>query len=83
MFINTSIRQFEEKFHHNIQRLFRETNKKKKKEQNNPNIGLECVFYNTTVEKCECGETILYCSMYRCDIPCSHRFFMGAKNATD
>ena len=52
---------------------------KKKKEQTNPNIGLECVFYNTTEKKCECGETILYSSMYRCDIPCSHWLFMGAQ----
>lgn len=75
MFINTSIRQFNEKFQHNVQRLFRDI---KKKMKNNPNIGSECVFYDTTLDRCECGVTILYTSMYRCDIPCSHRLFLGA-----
>lgn len=76
IFINSSIRQFGEKFHHNVQRCFKEI---KKRLESNPNIGSECVFYNTSVDECECGETVLYSSMYRCDIPCSHRIFLGAQ----
>ena len=33
-------------------------------------------FYNTSVDKCECDETILYWSMYRSGISCSHRIFL-------
>ena len=32
----------------------------------------QCVYYNTTNETCECGETALTSRMFRLTIPCSH-----------
>ena len=70
MAVNTQIKQFEEKLHHNFNKIIRDI---KIKGSNNPHIDDECIFYNTQIDSCECGETTLYSNMYRCDVPCSHR----------
>jgi hypothetical protein len=38
----------------------------------------ECEYYGTDLHQCNCGETKIYSAMYRADIPCSHRFELGA-----
>jgi hypothetical protein len=38
----------------------------------------ECAYFATSPEACTCGETIHLSSSYRTDVPCSHRFAMGA-----
>ena len=74
MAINTQIKQFEEKLHHNFNKIIRDI----KRKGSNPHIDDECNFYNTQIDSCECGETTLYSNMYRCDVPCSHRYHLGA-----
>lgn len=75
MAINFQIHRFNDKLHHNFNKFVRDI---KRKIFHNPSISEECTFYETTINKCQCGETILYSSMYRRDIPCSHRLFLGA-----
>ena len=38
----------------------------------------EIHFYETTINKCLCGETVLMSAMLRIDLPCSHRVVLGA-----
>lgn len=35
-------------------------------------------FYETTIDSCNCGETLLESSLYRINIPCSHMVCLGA-----
>lgn len=39
----------------------------------------ESAQYNSTKEKCDCGETVLLSAMMRVKLPCSHMIFKGAK----
>ena len=39
----------------------------------------QITFYSITEINCKCGETDTANSMYRCDIPCSHRFHLIQK----
>ena len=47
-------------------------------EVNHGTLEEECTFFKTTVNTCECAETVLESSMLRLDLPCSHRIFKGA-----
>jgi hypothetical protein len=38
----------------------------------------ECAFFGTSNEACGCAETVHMSSMYHTDIPCSHRYVLGA-----
>jgi hypothetical protein len=38
----------------------------------------EGAFFGTTVEACGCAETVHLSSMYHADIPCGHRYVLGA-----
>ena len=35
-------------------------------------------FYESTIDSCKCGETLLESSLYRINIPCSHMVYLGA-----
>jgi hypothetical protein len=39
----------------------------------------QIAFYSITEISCKCGETDIANSMYKCDIPCSHRFHLIQK----
>ena len=45
--------------------------------KNDPFIANKCKFYNTTLDKCDCGNNSIYSAMFWCDIPCAHRHFLG------
>ena len=45
----------------------------------NPLLIKESLQYQSTHEKCACGETILLSAMMRVDLPCSHMLFKGAE----
>lgn len=75
MTVNMQIHRFNEKLHHNFNKIIRDI---KKHKMHNPFIQNECGYYQTTLSECQCGETSLYSAMYRVDIPCSHRHFLGA-----
>jgi hypothetical protein len=38
----------------------------------------ECAFFGSTAEVCSCAETVHVSCFYQADIPCSHRYAMGA-----
>ena len=38
--------------------------------------------YNTTIDRCECGETKLLSAMFRTDIPCYHQLSIGKEFPT-
>ena len=38
----------------------------------------QITFYETTVNKCNCGQNKLESSNYQLDIPCMHRLYLGA-----
>lgn len=74
MAINSQTKQFVSKVHHNFRKIINDVKKQKSKD---PFLSSKCENYQTTLEKCECGETDLYSEMFRCDIPCVHRHFLG------
>lgn len=57
MTINFQIHRFIDKLHHNYNKIVRDI---KRKSFHNPSISEECTFYETTINKCLCVETILY-----------------------
>ena len=39
----------------------------------------QILFYQTTIDNCQCGDNKIESSLYRIDIPCVHRIKLGAK----
>jgi hypothetical protein len=39
----------------------------------------ECAFFGTSSEACGCAETVHLASLYQTDVPCNHRYSLGAK----
>ena len=72
----SQIQNFNMKMHHNYRKVTSDIKKTKEKELH---IEEKCHFYQTKLLSCNCGETILYSNMFKCDIPCSHRVYLGAK----
>lgn len=72
----SQIYSFNAKMHHNSKRLACETRNISKSDSH---IDEKCQFYNSSLESCECGETVLYSNMFKCDILCSHRIHLGAQ----
>ena len=76
MSIMTQIHNFNDKMHHNYRKVKCDVKKNKEIELH---IEEKCNFYKTKLHSCNCGETVLYSNMFKCDIPCSHRLYLGAQ----
>ena len=73
--LNNQVHQFNRNMYKNYKKVTNDVINKSRKN----NIENQCDFYNSTQENCECGEVTLYSSMFQLDIPCPHRFFLGAQ----
>ena len=76
MTVMSQIHSFNAKMHHNYRILTCEI---KNSSQSDSHINEKCQFYNSNLESCDCGETVLQSNMFKCDIPCSHRIHLGAQ----
>ena len=72
--INTQLHQFNRNMIHNYRKVLNDTIKRSK----DPHIAYKCNYYHSSLNSCECGENILYSKMFRVDVPCSHRYSLGA-----
>ena len=75
MSIMSQIHNFNMKMHHNYRQVICDVKKTKAKELH---FEEKCHFYTTKLHSCNCGETVLYTNMFKVDVPCSHRLYLGA-----
>ena len=76
--ITSKMYSYNELMKHTYQRIKRNI-KFRCKKIGDEGIHIEIMFFGSTIEECQCGETIHESSLLRIEIPCSHRYFLGAK----
>ena len=64
---------YKESVHHNYQYTKRKIKAHNARLKNSKTLQSQMVHYETTEEKCQCGDSDLESALFRCNIPCCHR----------